>query len=169
MVINEETCSSQVSEFSFNMSWGTDNFCLHLVVFCWTLPSAMLWSASHINTQFHFFVSKTEGESLQKNGIFGIVTIEYTPSRGYFEVVNAHDIATLNLIIWKWVQPATEVHIDDWATCRNIDCQINNISSHQVVVHRRHFMDPRTEVHTQEIESCWNNINSGKKKNTTGH
>ena len=31
--------------------------------------------------------------------VFGIVTTEYTPARGYFEVVDTRDVATLHPII----------------------------------------------------------------------
>jgi len=44
-----------------------------------------------------------------------------------------------------------------------MDRQINNVAAHQVVVHRRHFVDPVNGVHTQEVESCWNNLKLGQK------
>jgi len=68
--------------------------------------------------------------------VFGIVTTEFSPARGYFQVVERRDIATLDPIISKCIQPGTEVSID------------------RVVVPARHFVDPVTGVHTQEIESC---------------
>lgn len=95
--------------------------------------------------------------------MFGIVTTEFSPARGYFEVVQRRDVATLHPIISKCVRPGTEVHTDDWATYRNMDRQINNVAAHQVVVHRRHFVDPVSGVHTQEVESCWNNLKLGQK------
>ena len=95
--------------------------------------------------------------------VFGIVTTEFSPARGYFKVVDRRDAATLHPVIERCVQPGTEVHTDDWATYRNIDRQINNVGAHQVVVYRRNFVDPRTGVYTQEIESCWNNLKLGQK------
>ncbi|XP_068733300.1 uncharacterized protein [Montipora capricornis] len=95
--------------------------------------------------------------------VFGMVTTEFSPARGYFEVVDRRDAATLHPIISRCVRPGTEVHTDDWASYRNLDQRINNVGAHQVVVHRRHFVDPATGVHTQEIESCWNNLKLGLK------
>ena len=77
--------------------------------------------------------------------MFGIVTTEFSPARGYFQVVERRDIATLDPIISKCIQPGTEVSID------------------RVVVPARHFVDPVTGVHTQEIESCWNSLKLEQK------
>ena len=41
--------------------------------------------------------------------------------------------------------------------------RINNVAVHRIVVHARHFVDPVTGVHTQEVESCWNNLKLGQK------
>ena len=95
--------------------------------------------------------------------VFGIVTTEFSPARGYFEVVDRRDVATLHPVIARCIQPGTEIHTDDWAAYRNIDRQINDVGAHQGVVHRRNFVDPRTGVHTQEIEYCWNNLKLGQK------
>ncbi|CAH3171112.1 unnamed protein product, partial [Porites lobata] len=40
--------------------------------------------------------------------VFGIVTIEYTPCRGYFQIVKRRDAATLHPIIEKCILPGTE-------------------------------------------------------------
>ena len=40
---------------------------------------------------------------------------------------------------------------------------INNVAKHRVVVHARHFVDPVTVVHTQELESCWNGLKLDQK------
>ena len=95
--------------------------------------------------------------------MFGIVSTEVSPARGYFELVDRRDVATLHPIIARCVRPGTEVHTDDWAAYRNMDRQINNVAVHRAVVHRRHFVDPLTGVHTQEVESCWNNLKLGQK------
>ena len=87
----------------------------------------------------------------------------FTPARGYFQVVERRDAVTFHPIIARCVRPGTEVHTDDWAAYRNMDRQINNVAAHQAVVHRRHFVDPVTGVHTQEVESCWNNLKLGQK------
>lgn len=95
--------------------------------------------------------------------VFGIVTTEFTPARGYFEVVDRRDVATLHPIITRCIHPGTDVHTDDWAAYRNMNQHINNVNVHRAVVHRYHFVDPVTGVHTQEVESCWNNLKLGQK------
>ena len=44
--------------------------------------------------------------------------------------------------------------MDDWAAYRRV-ATLPNVSAHEVVVHRHNFVDPRTGVHTQEVESAW--------------
>ena len=74
--------------------------------------------------------------------------------RGYFQVVDRRNAATLLPIIQRCIRPGTEVHSDDWAAYRRV-AALPNVSSHRVVVHRHNFVDPRTGVHTQEAESAW--------------
>ena len=95
--------------------------------------------------------------------MFGIVTTEYTPSRGYFQVVERRDAGTLLPLIQRCILPGTEVHTDDWAAYRRLN-MLPNVAAHRVVVHARHFVDPRTGVHTQEIESSWSNLKLGQKR-----
>ena len=66
------------------------------------------------------------------------------------------DMTALHPIISRCVRPGTEVHSDDWASYRQMDRKVNNVSVQQVVVHRLNFVNPVTGVHTQEIESYWN-------------
>ena len=47
--------------------------------------------------------------------VFGIVTTEYSLTRGYFEGVERRDVVTLLPIIARCVRIGTEVHSDDWA------------------------------------------------------
>ena len=95
--------------------------------------------------------------------VFGIVTTKFSPARGYFQVVERRDIATLDPIISKCIQPGTEVSSDDWAAYRGMAWCINNVPMQRVVVHVRHFVDTVTGVHTQEIESCWNSLKLEQK------
>ena len=94
--------------------------------------------------------------------MFGMVITEFSPARGYFEVVDRRDAATLHPIISRCVRPGTEVHTDDWASYRNLHQRINNVGAHQVVVHCRNFVDPATGVHTQGLKT-----NRGIKKKLT--
>lgn len=78
-------------------------------------------------------------------------------------MVERRDVATLHPIITRCIHPGTDVHTDDWAAYRNMNQRINNVNVHRAVVHRYHFVDPVTGVHTQEVESCWNNLKLGQK------
>ena len=78
-------------------------------------------------------------------------------------MVDRRDVATLHPIITRCIQPGTDVHTDDWAAYRNMNQHINIVNVHRAVVHRYHFVDPVTGVHTQEVESCWNNLKLGQK------
>ena len=95
--------------------------------------------------------------------VFGIVTTNFGRARGYFQVVERRDIATLDPIISKCIWPRTEIYNDDWASYRGMEHRINNVAVHWIVVHAWHFVDPVTGVHTLEVESCWNNLKLGQK------
>ena len=84
-------------------------------------------------------------------------------ARGYFEVMERQDVATLHSIIARCVRIGTEVHSDDWATYWQMDLHIHSVSHHKAVVHWLHFVDPVTGIHTQEVESCWKNLKLGQK------
>ena len=73
------------------------------------------------------------------------------------------DVATLHSIIARCVRIGTEVHSDDWATYWQMDHHIHSVSHHKAVVHWLHFVDPVTGIHTQEVESCWNNLKLSQK------
>lgn len=55
------------------------------------------------------------------------------------------------------------MYTDDWAAYRGMTGRINNVAAHRIVVHAQNFVDPVTGVHTQEVESCWNNLKLGQK------
>lgn len=81
-----------------------------------------------------------------------MISTEHSPCRGYFQVVPRRDRATLNPILQRVLLPGSEVHSDDWAAYRNLPRHVPNVSVHRVVVHKDHFVDPRTGIHTQEVE-----------------
>lgn len=96
--------------------------------------------------------------------VFGIVTPEFTPARGYFEIVERRDRETLHPIINRCVVPGSEVHTDDWGAYRNLEQFVPNVDVHRVVVHKRNFVNPVNGVHTQDIESCWNRLKDRVKR-----
>ena len=79
------------------------------------------------------------------------MSCDYNPARGYFQVVDRRNAATLLPIIQRCIRPGTEVHSDDWAAYRRV-AALPNVSSHRVVVHRHNFVDPRTGVHRIRLE-----------------
>ena len=68
------------------------------------------------------------------------------------------DRATLTQILSRVLLPGSEVHTDDWAAYRNLPAHVPNVSVHRSVVHKDHFVDPRTGIHTQEVESAWSRL-----------
>ena len=89
--------------------------------------------------------------------VFGIITAEYCrPARGYFTVVDWRDVDTLWPIIDQCLLPRGEVQTEVSHALLT--------PSHCVVVHARNFVDSRTDVHTQELESCWSQLKLGLKR-----
>ena len=95
--------------------------------------------------------------------VFGVIMTEYSPAKGYFTIVDRRDAASLCPIIEQCLLPGSEVHTDDWGAYRNL-AHLPNVRRHKVVVHACHFIDPRTGVHTQEVESCWSRLKFGLKR-----
>lgn len=95
--------------------------------------------------------------------VFGIVSCANSPARGYFQVVDRRNTATLLPIIQRCLLPGTEVHSDDWAAYRRLQL-LPNVNRHRVVVHAHNFVDPQTGVHTQEVESAWSQLKLGQKR-----
>nr|XP_058970578.1 uncharacterized protein LOC131796979 [Pocillopora verrucosa] len=87
--------------------------------------------------------------------VFGVISTEHIPCRGYFQVVQRRDRATLCQILQRVLLPGSEVHTDDWAAYRNLHRHVPNVTVHRSVVHQDNFVDPLTGVHTQEAESAW--------------
>lgn len=97
--------------------------------------------------------SKFHKEKGQKTAlwIFGIVNTSITPAIGYVEVIERRDQVTYLQIIEKIVKPGTIIFTDDWLAYRNL---INNPNySHVTVNYPFHFVDPRSGILTQNIES----------------
>ena len=97
--------------------------------------------------------------------VFGILSMESSPARGYYKVVERRDRATLLPIIAECLQPGSEVHTDDWGAYQNLEQHLpNHVAQHRVVVHAANFVDPNTGIHTQEVESSWANLKEGVKR-----
>lgn len=94
--------------------------------------------------------------------VFGIITAEYSPARGYFTAVERRDADTLWPIIDQCLLPGSEVQTDNWGSYRGLT-RLANIRRNRVRWHAYNFVDPRTGVHTQEVESCWSQLKLGLK------
>ena len=86
-----------------------------------------------------------------------MVDVSTSPATGYMEIVQSRDRATLHSIIQQHTLPNTVVHTDEWAAYGRMT-SLPNITSHEVVNHSLHFVDPVTGVHTNNVESYWNRV-----------
>ena len=84
--------------------------------------------------------------------MFGVVPTRYSPARGYFEVLERRDRASLIPILQRVLLPGTEVHSDNWGAYFNLTAHAATVQTHRVVVHGANFVDPVTGVYTQEVE-----------------
>jgi hypothetical protein len=92
--------------------------------------------------------------------VFGLVDTSTSPSLGYMEILRKRDAATLLPIINAHTAQGTIIHSDMWAAYRRVQ-QLPPVAALHTVNHSRHFVDPITGVHTQNIESYWNRVKTG--------
>lgn len=115
---------------------------------------------------FFFFFNEqyNRGRRAPDSWVFGVLSTATRPAKGYYQVVERKDRATLLPILAKCLQPGSEVFTDDWGAYHNLDRHLpNHVSLHRVVIHADNFVDPTSGVHTQEAESAWNNLKLGIK------
>jgi len=84
-----------------------------------------------------------------------MVDTSHIPALGYMEVVDQRDAATLLPIISDHIKPGTIIWSDGWAAYNGI-AALPGVASHETVNHSRHFVNPRSGVNTNTIESYWN-------------
>ena len=91
--------------------------------------------------------------------MFGVLSCDTCPAKGYFKVFKTRDHATLLSILAKCLVPGSEVHTDDRGAYDGMEQHLpNHVMRHRVVVHADNFIDPVTGVHIQEFESAWANL-----------
>jgi hypothetical protein len=90
-----------------------------------------------------------EGQAFADSWVFGVVTTEFQPVKGYYQVVEKRDRDTLLPIIDTCL-----MHTNDWGAYDHLDQLLPN----RVVNHSNNVVDPATGVHTQDIESVWNKL-----------
>ncbi|PFX13847.1 hypothetical protein AWC38_SpisGene22042 [Stylophora pistillata] len=59
----------------------------------------------------------------------------------------------------KCLQPGNTVYTDDWGAYRNQHRHLpNRVTCHRIVIHSENFVDPVTDIHTQEAKLAWANF-----------
>ncbi|KAG0441361.1 hypothetical protein DMUE_1099 [Dictyocoela muelleri] len=101
------------------------------------------------------YKSITADVSLRRNcRVFGIADTFCTPSKYYVEVVPNRKRGTLLPIIRRICRPETIMWSDEWRAYSTI----STIYEHGTVNHSPRFVNPIEGVHTQNIESLWNEL-----------
>ena len=86
--------------------------------------------------------------------MFGMCDTSVTPALGYMKLVPRRNAATLLPIIAAHVAPGTTVYSDKWSAYNRVT-NLPGVAGHGTVNHTLHFVDPTTGIHTQNIESYW--------------
>ncbi|XP_044171487.1 uncharacterized protein LOC122955783 [Acropora millepora] len=115
-------------------------------------------------SKFNHKAKYNRGRRASDSWVFGVLPTATRPAKGYYQVVERRDRATLLPILAKCLQPGSEVFTDDWGAYQGLEHHLpNHVSLHRVVVHADNFVDATSGVHTQEAESAWNNLKLGIK------
>lgn len=84
-----------------------------------------------------------------------IVDTSTVPGTGFAEIVVDRSKTTLSRVINRIVRTGSTIHTDDWPSYKHLG---DGGYNHSSVVHKYHFVDPVTGVHTQHVESYNNKI-----------
>ena len=80
--------------------------------------------------------------------VFGIMAVQYNPSRPIFHIVQRSDARTLEPIISHHCLPGTTIWSDGWVAYRNLK---RLGYQHSAVNHRQNFVDPATGESTKAL------------------
>ncbi|KAH9580213.1 hypothetical protein MS3_00008923 [Schistosoma haematobium] len=94
-----------------------------------------------------------KGRFIKEDWVLGFY--DRSTQKGHFQRVRNRQVTTIIPIIKEYVQPGTTIYTDDWKAYR---CLSRLGFVHHVVVHKRHFVDPTTGVHTNNIEGMWSSL-----------
>lgn len=82
--------------------------------------------------------------------------IERQSGRCFLVEVPDRTAETLEAKIQEYILPSTHIMSDGWASYVNVDKICNGIYTHEVVIHKRNFVDPEDPmIHTQTVEDMW--------------
>lgn len=93
--------------------------------------------------------------------VFGIIDTSRSKDNLYLQVVGDRSANTLMPIISRVVRPKSTIYSDEWAGYKRLS-QLGYV--HKTVNHSKHFVDPESGVHTQNIESQWNVLKTRIKR-----
>ena len=80
-------------------------------------------------------------------------------------MVSKRDRETILPILDRCLKPGSVLHTDDWGAYEQMEVHLaNKVAIHRVVNHSLNFVDPVTGVHTQNIESKWNQLKQKVKE-----
>ncbi|CAF1034829.1 unnamed protein product [Brachionus calyciflorus] len=108
-------------------------------------------------------VKHGKGKDLKRERIWVFVMYERGSSRCLFFFVQKRDAVNLLNLIYKHIAPNSIIHSDCWAAYNRIQ-YLNKNYTHLTVDHDLHFVDPKTRVQTNSIESVWNSAKIHLKK-----
>ena len=100
-----------------------------------------------------------QGRPVEPKWVFGAVDLG--TGQFFMEMVDQRDAATLEPIIRNNILPGTRIWSDQWGAYNNL----NNLGFiHETVNHSRHYVDPVTGVHTNNIEARWSACKASFKR-----
>lgn len=88
---------------------------------------------------------------------------DVTTKIGILRNVINRALTTLLPIIEECVLPSTEIFSDCWAAYIGDALPIIPLYVHKTVNHRNYFVDPVTEVYTNNVENFWKNAKAKNK------
>ena len=88
----------------------------------------------------------------QQIWVFGMCDTSQSPALGVMRIVPDRSAWTLLPIMQQHLRSRITLHSDEWAAYSRVQ-QLTAVSTHGVVNHSLHFVDPATGVHTQNVES----------------
>ena len=100
----------------------------------------------------------------QQIWVFGMADTSQSPALGVMKIVSNRSAQTLVPVMQQHLRSGTTVHSDEWAAYSRVQQRLPAVSTHGVVNHSLHFVDPATGVHTQNVESYWNRVKTKFKR-----